>query len=522
MKISDMASILKEKLPEISDQVAKLADNTEYQEIFLKAGAIGGIINLGINLFKKIRNSLKTEEEIHYAAFIQLVCESAKQSIPSNLMDISLTEMEVHDIFGTFSENFGKNYYHLPDHPAVRKFRGIVIEKMKEQHHESEIQKFIVNLNSKIIIKAKVSGLINTHLANSKLKSLADNLIKYLEFLTTQLDQPNPVDNTPVSKYYLESQKIVIDSKSWQLNAVNLLASNYELWEIDDFLHSDKKREFVASEFGNGKTNFLKKVAADYAMKYLTGEDSYVPIFVPLKRKLNNIFGDENLEDILKLAEGQNILLLCDALDEYDDDIKTLIYEKLPNILVKHNNVKIVFTTRLEPDIPKSLNFLDDKYVRLLPFDTDQVNEFFSESKYNLPNITYNSLKEYGLEQSEISKPLLCWMFAVMHNTSNNQLNIKSVSDINIKRVLFFQEVIHSIIVGKHRTSSSSYDLESLYKEEKRMLRNIAYLNFQYKENLNTKTISEKLTIQEKDILTNPIITTYFNLITTSDRPKKK
>jgi hypothetical protein len=496
MKISDMASIVREKLPEISDQVAKLADDSELQEIFSKAGAIGGIINLGINLFDKIRNSLKTEEEIHYAAFIQLVCESAKESIPSDLMDMSLSDTEVRDIFGTFSANFGKNYYHLPDHPAVKKFRAIVIEKMKERHHESEVQKFIVNLNSKIIIMAKANNLINTRLANSKLKSLADNLIKYLEFLTTLLEQPNPVDNIAVSQYYIESQKIVVDSKSWQLNASNLLASDYERWKIEDFLQSDKKREFIASEFGNGKTNFLKKVAADYAMKYLTGELSYVPIFVPLKRKLNNIFGDENLEDVLKLAEGQNILLLCDALDEYEDDIKTLVYEKLTSILAKHNNVKIVFTTRLEPDIPKSLNFSDDKYVRLLPFDTNQVSEFFSESKYNLPEITYNSLTEYGLDQSEISKPLLCWMFAVMHNTSDNQLNIKSLSDIKIKRLLFFQEVIHSIIVGKHRTSSYSYDLEPFYKQEKKMLRDIAYLSFQYKENLNTKIISEKLAIQ--------------------------
>ena len=240
-----------------------------------------------------------------------------------------------------------------------------------------------------------------------------------------------------------------------------------------------------------------------------------------MKRKLNNVFNDESLEYIANLVKGQNILLLCDSLDEYEEDKSKLIFEMLPNIFEHHENVKTIITSRLEPDLPNKLNATGDKYVRLLPFDRSRVNEFFSRSKYNIPEVTYESLREYGLDESEIAKPLLCWMFGVMYSDSEEHRNIRSVEDINVKRVLFFQEVTHSIIKGKHRKDSTKYDLESSYKKEKEMLRKIAFLYLEYKEKLTTEIVQNKLNLKEDDIYTNPIITAYFNFTTTTDNPKR-
>ena len=86
-------------------------------------------------------------------------------------------------------------------------------------------------------------------------------------------------------------------------------------------------------------------------------------------------------------------------------------------------------------------------------------------------------LKEYGLEETEIFKPLFCRMFAITYNNSDSQLSIQKAPTINIKRALFFQEVIHSIIEGKHKASPEGKNKQELYMQEKKTLRSVAFLN---------------------------------------------
>ena len=95
---------------------------------------------------------------------------------------------------------------------------------------------------------------------------------------------------------------------------------------------------------------------------------------------------------------------------------------------------------------------------------------FFSGSKYNIPEVTYDVLKEYGLEETEIFKPLFCWMFAITYNNSDSQLSIQKAPTINIKRALFFQEVIHSIIEGKHKASPEGKNKQECICRRKRHL----------------------------------------------------
>lgn len=255
----------------------------------------------------------------------------------------------------------------------------------------------------------------------------------------------------------------------------------------------------------------------------MVGEETYVPIYVPLKRNLNNVYYDDGLEDVVKLIRDQKVLLICDGLDEYKDNSNTLIYNILPKIFNNRSDVKTIFTTRLDPDLPYNIDISGNYYVRLLPFTQSQVNEFFSRSKYNLPDVTYQTLNDFGLDEDEISKALLCWMFAVMYNSSGADLNIRNVTQQNTKRAMFFQEVIHSIIAGKHRNTQDGKEKEKelSYKREKKMLRDIAYLFSIYKDNLTTTIVSKHLSLTEDDILRNPIITTYFNLLPATAKIKK-
>ena len=384
----------------------------------------------------------------------------------------------------------------------------------------TQVQSFSVTFNSTLIRKAENSNLNNT-LTSWKQKRIEDKLFKYLVHLTTLLDEVNPVDDKSVGEYYVENKAVSVENKTWELNADRIYEFKYDNWNIEDFINNSKKREIVGAEFGTGKTNFAKKIANNLSIKYLRGEGELVPIYVPLGRKLRNIYNQDSLEDVVKIIGKQKVFLICDGLDEYDDDHNDLIYGILPKKFTYDNLEKTIFTSRLIPDLPSKVNFNSPTYVRLLPFTRDQVNVFFSGSKYNIPEVTYDVLKEYGLEETEIFKPLFCWMFAITYNNSDSQLSIQKAPTINIKRALFFQEVIHSIIEGKHKASPEGKNKQELYMQEKKTLRSVAFLTSVYKNDLNTKIIADTLKISEDTILENPLFITYFNFLSTKAKEKK-
>jgi hypothetical protein len=502
MKISEFAAPFTENFPDIATSIIKLTEDESLQKTLSQAGTIGGLINLGIAIFNKLRDKLQTEEQKDFVSFIRVAFESSKESVPSDIIDLSSSEVrseiEIKEILNLFSSNYSLYYYHLPDHPAIKKFRDDIIAVMKENVQNvtnREIQSFIVNFNSTIINNAKKSTSLEKLLQHWQLKSTNDLIIRYLEYLTCLLDETNAIDNRPISEYYIENILVEIDKESWEVPSGNLYRFDPKPWKIENFIESDKNREFIGAEFGTGKTNFAKQIAVIYATKYLSGKDTYIPIYVPLKRNLNNVYGDYSLQDIIAMIGDQKILLICDALDEYASDPYTLIYELIPQKFTS-KALKTIFTTRLEPDLPKKIDISSNNYVRLLPFTTEQVDEFFSRSKYNLPAVTSKTLIEFGLDETEILKPLFCWMFAVMYNSPSSYLNIPEISDQNLKRALFFQEVIHSIIEGKHKDSINGKDITSLYREEKVLLRNLAYLYSVYRDNLTTSADLTDSTIE--------------------------
>lgn len=456
-RLSDVADLARENFPDIASNISKLTQDQEFQKILSQAGTIGGLINIGFAIFNKIRSKLSSEEQRIFVSFIQITFESAKHSIPPDLVDVPFkdikSQIELSEIFASFLLHYSSNHAHLPDHPAVILFRTRVTKIMKEKGFDhSQIRQFIVGFNMRLMDDIKQSDELQPLLKSWKLKTTEQSLVKYLIYESSLLDEPNSIDDKAVSEYYVENKLVIIDPKSWEKSSEYISSFETEPWKIDCFLKGDKIREFIGAEFGTGKTNLAKKIAVDCAIDYLSGKDSYVPIYVPLKRNLQYIYNDEGLDQVVKLLKDQKILLICDGLDEYDGDYKSLIYSVLPDKL-KDTDVKTIFTTRLDPDLPKKIDISGTPYVRLLPFTSEQVDEFFSRAKYNLPDINQQTLKEYGLDDNEISKPLFCWMFAIMYDSSGDALKIRNVSEPKIKRVLFFQEVIHSIIAGKHKDS---------------------------------------------------------------------
>jgi hypothetical protein len=118
------------------------------------------------------------------------------------------------------------------------------------------------------------------------------------------------------------------------------------------------------------------------AESYLSGHDTWIPIYIPLKHKLESVYTPDvsiyqDLNKDIKPQEEQ-ILLVCDGLDEYPEPDKIVsLKDELLNIQSKFSisQLKIIFTTRLEVGFPQKLEI--KRYVRLLPFHAEQVIEFF-------------------------------------------------------------------------------------------------------------------------------------------------
>jgi hypothetical protein len=79
----------------------------------------------------------------------------------------------------------------------------------------------------------------------------------------------------------------------------------------------------------------------------------YFPIIIYLGNGLKSEFKDWSLEYLFSEIIGndneskkRNILLIFDALDEYQDDI-TNFFDKVQKYVNNYNNLKIILTTRL-------------------------------------------------------------------------------------------------------------------------------------------------------------------------------
>ena len=122
MKIGEIANVFIQKFPDIAANISKLATDENLQKTLSQAGTIGSLINIGLMIFGKIKSSLTTPEELAFASFLEVIFETAKESVPSNIAGLSSkavkSQMDMNEILSLFLKNYTNNYYYLPEHPA--------------------------------------------------------------------------------------------------------------------------------------------------------------------------------------------------------------------------------------------------------------------------------------------------------------------------------------------------------------------------------------------------------------------
>jgi uncharacterized protein YjbI with pentapeptide repeats len=538
------------KISDGAKSFGDLLDKGVLKDDLGKAGTIGGLIVVGLDLYEQIKDKLQTDEGRAFSSFYKVAFESAKESIPAEIdripiADVKSAKQELLQTFRKIKEDEWNGY--LPDHPAIIQFRTIICEILRRAQYNNLVQNshlisdFIFKFNITLADKADNDPDFKPFKKWSTLIEQTKNLMRHLEYSRSLIYKTNTIDQKSLDEYYVENDALFLtDLKTWgKEDDYFWKEKDYEGREskasklIRDFLRDEKWYTAIGAPFGIGKTSFAIYLTSDIASKYLkdpNNEYNYIPIFVPLKGKLKNIDDKQSsLEGKLRSIAGEGeekkrkILVICDGLDEYGKDETELMndlekkHEDLPNM-------KVIITTRLEAGLPQKLDM--SSYIRLLRFNKEQVTEFFEN--YGLPDITFDILKSYNLTEEEIFKPLFCWMFAIMRNSKSFDIttvfkDFDSPVNRSLSRALIYQGFIYSIVRGKHKDKANEYHwTQYQVGEEKRILRKIAALR-QIHDPLTKSMIIRGLDYYGisyneatlKDVL-DPILISYFYLQSTT------
>ena len=101
-------------------------------------------------IFGKIKSSLTTPEELAFASFLEVIFETAKESVPSNIAGLSSkavkSQMDMNEILSLFLKNYTNNYYYLPEHPAAKQFKKKIMELMRKDDKIDQLNNRVFQL----------------------------------------------------------------------------------------------------------------------------------------------------------------------------------------------------------------------------------------------------------------------------------------------------------------------------------------------------------------------------------------
>ena len=336
MDIRGIGSKIIEKFPEITEALSKLTEDKAFQEKLGKAGSIGALFSIGIDLFGVIKKSLTPPEKRAFAALLRIMLESAEKTLQERefkeYSEISIEQIaqskedfinELFDKFIDTTELYSSPPSYLPYHPVIATFREQICGLIRKQHEQKQrylpedtIQMFIFEFNKYIIDTVQKEATSDTKeledlLIRWQVRKTSRRLTDYLKYAHSLQFEIRPIDGKYLKQYYIHNRAIKVDTDTWG-NLDNNIEQNYDIfrpWNIEEFLASENEwYKVVAAPFGVGKTSFAKEITSTYAYNYLSNPNSptnYIPVFVRLKDNLNNVYNQER-ERILLWSNQEN------------------------------------------------------------------------------------------------------------------------------------------------------------------------------------------------------------------------
>lgn len=161
--------------------------NDDFKEYLDKAGTIGALINIGIEIYSQIKEESQTEAEKAFNSLFRISFESAQKAIsdlgakkiPINNIDKAIKTQ----LFETFTERKDLSSY-LPDHPSIIQFRNYIVNILKVENHTELIRDFVLKFN--VTLDDMVDRNEDTDIKNfrrwSSTENKTKNLTRHLEY----------------------------------------------------------------------------------------------------------------------------------------------------------------------------------------------------------------------------------------------------------------------------------------------------------------------------------------------------
>jgi uncharacterized protein YjbI with pentapeptide repeats len=516
----NILSLGKDVLRELNEA---MTNNEEIKKHLIEAGGLIGLIGIGIKVCEDIHERSLSPGEKAYASLLKYILKSTRDAISDNedlkgknsfgrdeLMQILKPFEKASDI--SSSPNWDSN---LLSHPVIDSLRSkFEVYLINKGYDKAIISSFIRRFNSEIENKAKDDNDIKKFREWWAIQQQNRDLVLYLEHIESMKNYSSNLDNKPLYAYYVEHNAAWVDLSTWnwpENRVVERYSNNIKSIKqvIHEYLISQDDRWYliVGASFGTGKTSMVRMIASEYASICLDkGYNNQIPVVVFLKDEdLRVEYKQYSLDNILQFivapvnnqeSRNRKILLILDGLDEYNKDGTKLLIHKLDELRDKYPNVKAIITTRLEDKVLDDQKIKSDKYVRLLTFTNDQVDEFFKNYGVVVKEapLTYDHASQLNLPVEEMNKPLFAWIFSYLQMHTGPQLKIESKSHWTKKMIeswiylLFF----HHTIEGKYKDSADNR-WRNLYLNEKKTLRRIAALKQIYGEKLTWERLAEEL-----------------------------
>lgn len=485
-------------------------------KILEKGPAIVGLAATAIKIYQEYKESQKSEGEKAFAYLVAFAFEKLDEAVKeldrrsdrkfdySKLNDFirNLNNSRKFEDPSVWDEFIDKWNNDLRSHFLICNIVEEVEQMLRAQNYESEAINGVLSDFYYRIETPSDDERIKEFRRWAEMLERARDLQKYLLKMEESKDFLMPFDDKKLHEYHIKHEAIDFDTTEFlditddEARGIREKREKKTTIEdlIEEFLREGKEswlRIVGVSSFGIGRTSMVRMVTSKYATKALDSPGSnYIPIRIFLKEKnpFDNAYEgkDYNLYDVLSQIVSPKpeqrrtpILLILDGLEGYKDSSEKLI-DKIRKIRNRedgegsYENMKIIITTVLEKEILEKhgIVYSNKKYIRLLSFSPDQIDEFLMKHRPNrsLKELSFKYASSLGLS-NEITKPLFAWMLSIIYTKlkifNNKEMSIKMRKSLIY--MLFF-----------YYTLNSKYDdlkrFKVVYVEYKKILRIIAAL----------------------------------------------
>jgi len=514
-------------------------DDKIQNEVLSKAIGLLSVIEIGSNIWEEIKDKVENQEQRAFKNLLSCIFESARETLtPYFKKDMeaeNFTKEQIKNLLlAPFLEEREWESY-LPDHPSIAKFRDNLALHLKNCGIKiKDIRDFIIGFNLSLNDKINKNVVIRDFYSWWTKRPELKELVEYVEEVKANQSFEFDCDKQPLKDYYIPTKAFLAPINTLVVPDENIEGPNFKDQYGDTREASKILKEllleqdaaewpiFIGGTWGVGKTTLCKKIASDLAQNYLCDAEvenegqskntRYIPILCPLRGNIRNIQVSMRLRDtidgILKRIylpnreqrKNRKAVFIFDGLDEYSKGLESLVSDLDEYRRKWDNNIKAIITTRLGADgdtlkLKKKISDEHAKYVRLLPFTKDDVNNFFIQygiiDKINYESATAPTL---NWDKNQLRKPLFAWMLALIY--SNTDHKIETTNNWNASKTLIYFSFLNDVIRKREDKAKDDY-------EYKQLPRIIAALKHIHADNLIIgEADSESDTINIKDAMT--------------------